>query len=91
VRADDGQRRPRSSLVFGKDHRIEEIGDEVGEVIGVVVGEENVGDPMPVHAGLQKIRQRAWAKVQQYRMVGADEIASGCSRGVYVRAGAEDG
>ena len=41
-----------SSLVFGEDHRIEEIGDEVGKVIGVVVGKENVGDPMPVHAGL---------------------------------------
>jgi hypothetical protein len=78
-------------LVFRKDHRIEEIGDEVGKMIGVVVGEENVGDPMPVHAGLQEIRQRAWAKVQQYRMVGADEIARSCSRGMYVRPGAEDG
>ena len=29
ARADDGQRRPCSSLIFRKDHRIEEIGDEV--------------------------------------------------------------
>jgi hypothetical protein len=45
------ERRPCSSLVFGEDHRVEKIGDEVGKVIGVVVGEENVSDPMPVHAG----------------------------------------
>jgi hypothetical protein len=38
-------------LVFGKNHRIEKIGDEVGKVVGVVMGEENVGDPMPIHAG----------------------------------------
>jgi hypothetical protein len=40
---------------------------------------ENVGNSMPVHAGLEEIRQRAWAKVQQYRMVGSDEIACGGS------------
>ena len=50
ARADDGERRPRSSLVLGKDHRIEKISDEVGKVVGVVVGEENVGDPMAIHA-----------------------------------------
>ena len=37
-------------LVLGKDHRIEKISDEVGKVVGVVVGEENVGDPMAIHA-----------------------------------------
>ena len=52
ARADHRERRPRSSLVFRKDHRIEEIGDEVGKVIGMVVGKENVSDSMPVHAGL---------------------------------------
>ena len=75
ARSDHSERRPLSSLVFRKDHRIEEIGDEVGKMIGVVVGEENMGDPMPVHAGPQEVRQRAWSKVQEYRMVGADEIA----------------
>ena len=50
--ADHRERRPRSSLVFRKDHRIEEIGDEVGKVIGMVVRKENVGNSMPVHAGL---------------------------------------
>ena len=50
---DDCERRPGSSLVFRKDHGIEEIGDEIGEVIGVVMGEENVGNPMPVHAGFE--------------------------------------
>ena len=49
ARADDGQRWPCSSFIFGEDHRIEEIGDEVGKVIGVVMGKENMGDPMPIH------------------------------------------
>jgi len=40
-----------SSLVFCKDHGVEEIGDEIGEVIGVVMGEENMSNPMSVHAG----------------------------------------
>jgi hypothetical protein len=51
VGAYDGQRWPSSSFVFGENHRIEEIGDEVRKVIGVVMGEENVSDSMPVHAG----------------------------------------
>ncbi len=90
ARPDDGQRWPGSSLVFRKDHRIEKIGDEVGKVVGVIVGEENVGDPMPIHTGLQEIRQRARTKIQQDRMVGADEIARCCSRGMYVCAGAKN-
>src|SRR6185369_16967791 len=63
--ADHRERWPRSSLVFRENHRIEEIGDEVGKVIGVVMGEENVGNPMPIHAGLHEICQCPWAKVQQ--------------------------
>lgn len=51
ARADHSERWPCSSFIFGKDHRIEKIGDEVGKVIGVVMGKENMGDPMPVHTG----------------------------------------
>ena len=90
ARADHSERRPRPSLVFRKDQGIEKVRDEVGEVIGVVVGEENVSDPMAVHAGLHEVRQRARAEVQQYRMVGADEITRGCSRRMDVRAGSQN-
>ena len=75
ARADNRQRRSGSSLVFGEDHRIEEIGDEIGKVISVVMGEENVSDSMPVHTGFQEVCQRTRAKVQQHHMVGVDEVA----------------
>ena len=44
----------RSSFVLGIDHRVEKIGDEVGKVVGVVMGEENVRDPMPIHTGFMR-------------------------------------
>ena len=91
ARADYRERWTLSSLVFRKNYRIEKVGDEIGKVIGMVMGEENVGNPMPVHAGLYEIHQCSWSKVQQYRVVGANKIARGCSCGVDVCAGSENG
>ena len=91
ARADHRERGPSSSLVFREDHRIEEVGDEIGKVIGVVVGEKNVRNSMPVYPGLEEIRQCPWTKVQQYCVVGADKIARSSSCRVDVCAGAENG
>ncbi len=49
--------------IFGIDDRVEKESDEVGEVVGVKMGEQDVGDLVPVHPGFDQIHQRAWAEI----------------------------
>src|SRR5262245_35377593 len=56
----------------------------------MVVGKENMGDVVAVDASLDQVSQRAGAKIQQQRVVGSEEIAGSCSRGMHVRTGAEN-
>ena len=52
--------------------------------------EQDVPDSVTVCPGLHEIHERPWTKIQQERLVGLDQIARRCSRGMDIGAGAED-
>src|SRR5215467_70750 len=56
----------------------------------MVVGKENMGDVVTADVSLEQVSQGAGAEIQQQSVVGSDEIAGSCSRGMHVRAGAEN-
>jgi hypothetical protein len=72
------------------EHGVEEKMHEIGEVVGVEMGKENVAELVPVHAGFHEILQRAGPEVEQEPLIGLDEIAGRGAGRVDVRAGAED-
>ena len=49
----------------------------VGEVIGVIMRKQNMGDPVPIGAGLHEVHERAWSEIEQQGMIGLNEVA-GC-------------
>lgn len=79
-----------ASSVLGIDHRVEKKGDEVGKVVGVKVGKQDVRNPMPIHARFDEIHQGTWAEIQQNVLIGSHQIPSRCSRGMHIGAGAKN-
>jgi hypothetical protein len=66
--------------VFRENHGIEKERDEIGEVVGVKVRKENMGDAVTTDAGLDEVAQGARAEIEQHGLVGLDQIA-GCRTG----------
>lgn len=62
--------------ILGVDHSIEEEGNEVGKVVGVKMGEQNVRDLVPIDPGLNQVHQGTRAEIKQELLIGAHQIPS---------------
>jgi hypothetical protein len=89
-RADDSERRPSSTFIFRENHCVEEKRDEIGKMVRVKMGDQNVRDPMSVHAGLNEIHQCSRAEIQQKRLIGLHQIAGCSAGGMDIGSGAEN-
>ena len=89
-RTDDGEWWTRSTLILGENHGVKEKGDEIGKVVRVKMGEQDVRDAMPVHAGLNKVHQGARAEIQQNMLISSHEVSSRCSGGMHIGTGAKN-
>ncbi len=66
-------------------------GDEVREVIGVEVREQDVANRVPVDSGLHDIGQRPRPEVQEQKLISLNDIAGCRAPGMDIGTGAEDG
>lgn len=89
-RADDGERRPFPALILGIDQGVEEERDEIGKVVRVKMGEENMRDPVPVHSGLDEIHQGPRAEIQQHGVIRLHQIPGRRAAGMDIGTGAEN-
>ena len=64
ARTDDGEWRAFPTLILRKDHRIEEKCDEIRKMISMKMGEQDVGNPVSIHAGFHEVHQCARAKIK---------------------------
>ena len=69
---------------------IKKEGNEIGEVIRVIMGKEQVLNSMTIHRGFQEISQGPWAKVHQKGHIGFHQIASSGSTWMKVGPGPEN-
>src|SRR2546427_11605897 len=76
---------------LGVHDGVEEEREEVGEMIRMVMREEDVPQPVAVGADLDEVHQRARPEVEEQQLVGLDQVAGGRACGMQVRAGTEHG
>lgn len=88
--AEDGQVGPFADMA-GVERGIEKESDEIREVVGVKMGEEDITDLMPINTGLHEIVQRAWAEIEQEHLVGLDQIACRRPFGMHIGTGTQNG
>lgn len=50
-----------------------------------------MGDPMPIHARLDQVHQRAGTEVQEDVLIRAHQVACGGASGMHIGTGAKNG
>lgn len=88
---DDGEWRTCSTLILGENHCVKEKGDEIGKMVRVKMGYQNVGDLISIHAGFDEVHQGARAKIQQNIVIRAHQIAGGGTARVHIGTGPKNG
>jgi hypothetical protein len=79
-----------ASSIFGVDHRVEKERDEIGKVVRVKMGEQDVRDPVPVHAGFDQVHQCAWTEIQEHVLISSHQVSSRCSHRMHIGTGAKN-
>ena len=79
-----------TSAIFGIDDRIEKERDEIGEMVGMKMGEQQVRDLVPIHTSFDQVHQGTRAEIQEEVLIRAHEIPGRRTGGVDVGPGTED-
>ena len=84
VWTDERQGRSGPALVFAEDHSIKEEGNKIGEVVGMEMGKQNMGDAVAIDPGLYQIGECARSEIQQECLIGLKKVSGGRACGVNI-------